>query len=221
MKKKHKYALRRALLVAIPLIILAIVLICVNSCKREDYRVLQAEEIALYTQGNEYSSREQEDFVEAALSLVGKVRYFWGGKSSAVGWDDEWGTMKTVTSSGSSTTGTERPYGLDCSGYVSWCFIQTGATPQQMSQSIGEGTWNQWQKSGEIDKIEARLGDIAFINRYPGATGNHIGIVVGFDAEGEPLIAHCTSSYDDVVVSTCGDQFRYFRRPAFLEDNRQ
>ena len=47
MKKNHKYALRRALLVAIPLIILAIVLVCVNSCKREDYRVLQAEEIAL------------------------------------------------------------------------------------------------------------------------------------------------------------------------------
>ena len=31
--------------------------------------------------------------MEKVLSLVGKVNYFWGGKSSAIGWDPRWGTL--------------------------------------------------------------------------------------------------------------------------------
>lgn len=201
------------------LVISAIVLACFVLAKcivRDDYTLFDQSEITNYTAKNEYTSDTQRVFVEAAISIVGKVRYFWGGKSSAIGWDENWGKPCVVQSSGSSTTGTERPFGLDCSGYVSWCFIQTGATPQEMSQSLGEGTWNQWNKSTKIDKSEVCLGDIVFINKYPGATGNHVGIVVGFTDDGELMIAHCTPTYDDVVVSNCGDQFVYFRRPAFL-----
>jgi len=61
-------------------------------------------------------SKERRAVVEQALSLVGKVNYFWGGKSLAFGWDDRWGQLAKVTADGSSTTGTYRPYGLDCSG---------------------------------------------------------------------------------------------------------
>ena len=32
-----------------------------------------------------------------------------------MGWNDTWGTLRQVTAAGSSTTGTYRPYGLDCS----------------------------------------------------------------------------------------------------------
>ena len=58
----------------------------------------------------------RKHIVTTALSLVGKVPYFWGGKSEA-GWNDEWNTPKLVTAAGSSSTGTIRPYGLDCSGF--------------------------------------------------------------------------------------------------------
>ena len=58
----------------------------------------------------------REKVVEHACSLVGKVTYFWGGKSSAIGWDSNWGKMKRVAAEGSSSTGTIRPFGLDCSG---------------------------------------------------------------------------------------------------------
>lgn len=59
---------------------------------------------------------EREAVVRAACSLVGKVNYFWGGKSLVIGWDARWGELRQVTAAGSSTTGTYRPYGLDCSG---------------------------------------------------------------------------------------------------------
>ncbi len=65
-------------------------------------------------------SPERRAVVETACQLVGKLNYFWGGKSLVLGWDDRWGTLRQVTAAGSPTTGTYRPYGMDCSGYVDW-----------------------------------------------------------------------------------------------------
>ena len=67
-------------------------------------------------------SPEREAVVRTACSLVGKVNYFWGGKSLVIGWDARWGELRQVTAAGSSTTGTYRPYGVDCSGFVDWVF---------------------------------------------------------------------------------------------------
>ena len=67
--------------------------------------------------------------------------------------------------------------------------------------------------NGEIKKSDVRIGDLAFINKYPGSDGNHVGICVGFLKNGEPLIAHCSATQNKVVVSTCGSEFKYFRRP--------
>lgn len=61
-------------------------------------------------------SMERRMVVTCALALVDKVDYFWGGKSLVLGWDDRWGELTEVTAEGSATTGTEQPYGLDCSG---------------------------------------------------------------------------------------------------------
>ena len=63
----------------------------------------------------------RKHIITTALSLVGKVPYFWGGKS-APGWNDAWNTPRLVTSAGSPTTGTIRPFGLDCSGFTTWVF---------------------------------------------------------------------------------------------------
>lgn len=61
-------------------------------------------------------SPERRAVIQNALMLYGKVSYFWGGKSLVLGWDSRWGQLRQVTAAGSSTTGTYRPYGLDCSG---------------------------------------------------------------------------------------------------------
>ena len=95
----------------------------------------------------------RKKLVETALSLVGKVSYFWGGKSPA-GWNNEWGKPKKVTGSGSVTSGTIRPYGLDCSGFTDWVYKTA------LGQSIGTGSANQWSKSREISASELLPGDL-------------------------------------------------------------
>lgn len=183
------------------------------ACRGTEYRILDDAEIQQMSARSEYSTEAQRTLAKSALMLVGKVNYFWGGKSYTVGWDDRWGKPAEVTSPGHSTSGTTIPYGLDCSGFVLWCYIQLGADKTETIEKIGVGTWSQWDKSAEIKKSDVRTGDLAFINKYPGSDGNHVGICVGFLKNGEPLIAHCSATQNKVVVSTCGSEFKYFRRP--------
>ena len=208
-------ALRAAIGIVIAAILIT-VLVVISS--KTPYYILTDEQISSAVANNEYASDEQRIFIESALSLVGKVNYFWGGKCYKIGPDEDWGTSRLVTSPGHSTSDTMQPYGLDCSGYVSWCYIQLGFDKQGMIEGIGNGTWNQWEKSTAVKKRNVQLGDLAFIDAYPDASGNHVGICVGFLENGEPLIAHCSNTQNNVVVSTCGDEFIYFRRPSFLSD---
>lgn len=148
-------------------------------------------------------SDERKKVLETALSLVGRVPYFWGGKS-APGWNDEWNTPKLVTSAGSPTTGTIRPYGLDCSGFTDWTY-QTA-----LGVSIGAGTWGQWSTSTEISESELLPGDLGFQNQVNAET-NHVLIYAGTDSEGQQLWVHCTSSSG--VVLNSPDYIKYYRRP--------
>ena len=82
----------------------------------EDVYSVSGDTAALLRDLPEGLSPEREAVVRTACSLVGKVNYFWGGKSLVIGWDARWGELRQVTAAGSSTTGTYRPYGTDCSG---------------------------------------------------------------------------------------------------------
>ena len=114
----------------------------------------------------------RKKLVETALSLVGKVSYFWGGKSPA-GWNNEWGKPKKVTGSGSVTSGTIRPYGLDCSGFTDWVYKTA------LGQSIGTGSANQWSKSREISAPELLPGDLGFKAKPSDPGTNHVLMYVG------------------------------------------
>jgi len=146
----------------------------------------------------------------AALSLEGKINYFWGGKSYHVGWDQRWGQQGLVTADGSSSTGTVRSYGMDCSGFVSWAFINGGGD-QSVLAYIGNGTANQFSNSYAISWEEAQPGDLLFY-KAPNAGGiNHVGIVVSNDEDGLKVV-HCSSGKNGVVV-TGKAGFQYVRRP--------
>lgn len=149
-------------------------------------------------------SAERKKVIKAACSLVGKVNYFWGGKSSAIGWDSEWGKLKTVSSEGSKTTGTKRPFGLDCSGFVTWSFINSGFS----ANSIGHGTQGQIAKCSRISWSNAQAGDLAFYGDL-----SHVGIIAGKDASGNILVIHCSSSNNNVVITTNGG-FSFAARPS-------
>lgn len=140
-------------------------------------------------------SPERRDIVKAAYSLVGKVNYFWGGKSEVIGWDSRWGTPTKVTAAGSSTTGMTLPFGLDCSGFVTWVFINAMGDPSY-ANVIGHGASNQYGKCKKISWSEALPGDLVF---YPDL--GHVGVIVGIDENGNLLVAHCASSQNNVVVT--------------------
>ena len=149
-------------------------------------------------------SAERKKVIKAACSLVGKVNYFWGGKSSAIGWDSEWGKLKTVSAEGSKTTGTKRPFGLDCSGFVTWSFINSGFS----ANAIGHGTQGQIAKCSRISWSNAQAGDLAFYGDL-----SHVGIIAGKDASGNILVIHCSSSNNNVVITTNGG-FGFAARPS-------
>ena len=152
-------------------------------------------------------SPEREAVVRTSCSLVGKVNYFWGGKSLVIGWDARWGELRQVTAAGSSTTGTYRPYGLDCSGFVDWViYNQSGG-----SYIIGHGGGATMQHSycTDISWADAQPGDLVF---YP--DNSHVGIVGGRDANGELLIIHCASGYNNVVI-TGKEGFTSVGRPQY------
>lgn len=155
-------------------------------------------------------SEERKQVVLTAYQLLGKVNYFWGGKSLVLGWDSRWGTPMEVTAAGSSTTGTVRPFGLDCSGFVDWVFYnQSGG-----SYVIGHGGGASAQHSycTEISWSEALPGDLVF---YP--EDSHVGIVCGFDSSGNIMVIHCASSENNVVV-TGKIGFTSIGRPEYFAD---
>ena len=132
--------------------------------------------------------------VETAVQLVGRVSYFWGGKSLTLGWDDRWGVPTEVTAAGSGSTGTIRPFGLDCSGFVDWTFYN--ATNGSYYPGRGGGAATQHSYCTNISWNDAQPGDLVF---YP--DDSHVGIVGGKDADGNFLIVHCSGGANGVVIT--------------------
>ena len=155
-------------------------------------------------------SKERRAVVERALSLAGKVNYFWGGKSLVLGWDSRCGTTMQVTAPGSSSSGTYRPYGMDCSGYVDWVFYN--ATGGEYIIGHGGGASAQHTYCTTISWDEALPGDLVF---YP--EDSHVGIVGGRDESGNLLIIHCASGYNNVVITGI-EGFTSIGRPVYFSD---
>ena len=139
-------------------------------------------------------SMERRMVVTYALALVDKVDYFWGGKSLVLGWADRWGELTEVTAEGSETTGTEQPYGLDCSGFVDWAFYNASGGEYVIGQ--GGGAMEQHANCVNIEWDEVQPGDLLF---YP--EDEHVGIAAGRDWLGRLLVVHCASGTGGVAIS--------------------
>ena len=176
----------------------------------EDAYSVSGDTAALLRDLPEGLSPEREAVVRTACSLVGKVNYFWGGKSLVIGWDARWGELRQVTAAGSSTTGTYRPYGLDCSGFVDWVFYN--ATNGSYIIGHGGGATMQHSYCTDISWADAQPGDLVF---YP--DNSHVGIVGGRDANGELLIIHCASGHNNVVI-TGKEGFTSISRPRYYAE---
>ncbi len=157
---------------------------------------------------------ERQQVVETALSLTGKISYVFGGKYNRLGWNNEWGNANEAQTG--EVARISRSEGLDCSGFVSWVFINAIGDPSALSV-IGNGSSNQWAHSTAIGWDEGRPGDLAFYCAPGERQYNHIGIIVSIDEDGSYLVAHCSSLQDGVVVTDgWSTGFRYLRRPAIF-----
>lgn len=175
-----------------------------------DLSITQADAVALLENLPDNLSPERKAVIQHALMLVGKVNYFWGGKSLVLGWDSRWGTTMQVTAAGSSSTGTYRPYGMDCSGFVDWVFYN--ATGGEYIIGHGGGASAQHSYCTAITWDEAIPGDLVF---YP--EDSHVGIVGGRDENGNLLIIHCASGANNVVI-TGVDGFTSIGRPVYFTE---
>lgn len=139
-------------------------------------------------------SDSRKAIVRQALTLVGKVNYFWGGKSLVIGWDSRWGQPTKVSAAGSPSTGTIRPYGLDCSGFVDWVFYNVSGGAYVIGHGGGVATQHTYCEA--ISWEQAQPGDLVF---YP--DDSHVGIIGGWDDAGNIQIIHCASGLNNVVIT--------------------
>ena len=117
-----------------------------------------------------------------------KLPYWWGGKSWKYGASESWGSYKYTTNSES---GTEYfYYGLDCSGFVAWAYVNAGYNISTGGPTKYPSFWS-WKRltyspdnaevgdyllnSGHIRLIVAKT-DTAFITAE--AKGKNYGMVV-------------------------------------------
>ena len=152
----------------------------------------------------------RESIVLTAYQLLGKVTYFWGGKSLVLGWDSRWGTPTTVTAPGSGSTGKVLPFGLDCSGFVDWTFYN--ATSGAYLPGRGGGAASQHGYCTNISWSDALPGDLVFY-----ADDSHVGIVCGYDSVGNLLVIHCSGGQNGVAV-TGREGFAVAARPDLFTD---
>ncbi len=146
--------------------------------------------------------------VSNAISLVGKVPYYWGGKAT------EFGVYPFSTSAGGKVGETVSPdekgrtlAGVDCYGFVQYCYNSTvpGLLPTSTTKGIID------QNGYGLKAISAKNlqpGDIGVF--YKNGSGGHIGIFYGYDDNGSALWVHCTGMpRNNVVLSTCGFDHYY------------
>lgn len=154
-------------------------------------------------------SSARQALIDTALSQVGAVRYYWGGKPVNAG------TPLTVSLNGVGTAAVgascaadrkgRAVAGLDCSGFVGWVYWTAFGVKPGMSTGTFTGSLGLEQ----INFGELEPGDIG-LQAVPGAASNHIGIFLGLDGNGKALWVHCSGSGGVVVNNT--NCFRLYYR---------
>lgn len=153
-------------------------------------------------------SAERRSIVTNALSLVGRVPYFWGGGHGAVyqGFDPAWGVeMRVIGVDGYSRQpkGSYQVWGLDCSGFTRWA-VYNGIGSDTMNQTAG----GQRRLYGTaISRSQLQPGDFANTS-----DDGHVGIYLYTDSVGRMVFVHCSPSVNGVGVNAPG-YFTQFYTP--------
>ncbi len=140
-----------------------------------------------------------------ALSMVGQIPYYWGGKPTSGDYEDN-----DFFSYVPPDTKGRTAKGLDCSGFVKFVYWHVLGYPLN-ANNTGDFTGGQFKK---VYDSELKPGDVGLLREgYSTGSGNanHIGIFVGRDESGNAIFVHCTGAPRNIVV--CGMQnFKVFYR---------
>lgn len=154
-------------------------------------------------------SAERKALISSALSLVGRVPYFWGGghhTNLSPDYDQAWGVeLREVYADGNRNQpkGTMHLYGLDCSGFTRWSILNsTGSDTMNGTAAYQERFGYPVSRWGNLQP-----GDFANT-----ADDGHVGIYLYTNDEGQMVFVHCSPSVNGVGINAPG-YFTSFYRP--------
>lgn len=150
-------------------------------------------------------SQERKNILSWAASAVGKIPYHWDWRSYWTIDAEDWGTPCTPDYKGRSLKG------LDCSGFVVWCYNKSGYDP--ITCGWGSTGWTgsiaDSPKTIKISQSELTPGDIGMTGAYP---YTHTGIYAG---NGKWI--HCTGAPTNNTVCNSYGGFKTFYRMTDLD----
>jgi hypothetical protein len=144
-------------------------------------------------------SEDRKAIIEFALSSVGKVPYYWGGKASSAGYEgNQFGSLVGADIKGRVLKG------LDCSGWINW--VYWSALGQRLPY---ESTSGLAVLGSKISRDQLQPGDIVV------RTGEdaHVIMFLGWTEDGKILCIHESSAgVNNVTVATRDAYWPYYRR---------
>lgn len=142
---------------------------------------------------------ERRSLVEFALSSVGKVPYYWGGKASHPGYEgNQFSSLVSPDTKGRVLKG------LDCSGWISWVYwsVTGNRLPYESTSGLaicGTRISRQQLQPGDII---VRTGDDA-----------HVIMFLGWTEDGRILCVHESSAgVNNVTVAVRDANWPYYRK---------
>lgn len=144
-------------------------------------------------------SDERKAVIKFALSSVGKIPYYWGGKASAASYEKNgFGRVIEADYKGRVLRG------LDCSGWVQWVYWSAIGNRLNGASStatlIGEGQ--------KIKRSELQPGDI--IVRV--GADSHVVMFLQWAGNGNMIVIHENSGANNVSVSEVTANYPYYRK---------
>ena len=161
---------------------------------------LTEEEISSYMKDlPEDLSEERKDLIHFALSSVGKVPYFYGGKAGVKGLE---GNHFGATISSSDYKGRNRK-GLDCSGFVQWAYWSS----VDRSLDFASSTQELIGKGQKIKRSELKAGDLII---QPSGE-SHVVVFIKWTKDGKMLAVHENGTAGNVSVDEVQANYPYYR----------
>ncbi len=145
-------------------------------------------------------SEERKNILSWACSAVSKIPYHWDWRSYWTIDADDWGSVTTPDYKGRNLKG------LDCSGFVIWCYNKAGYDPITCGWGAKgwTGTIADSMKTYKISQSDLKPGDIGMAGAYP---YTHTGIYAG---NGKWI--HCTGApTNNTVCNSYGGFTTYYR----------